>query len=290
LLKSQTAGAGAVRFRSLWFALVVLLAVFILASVVVLWLIQKDTDPAKRNQSLWQAELFCLAAVIGIGYSIIYLMWKLEVAEESLRQLNREMRAISKCSRSIVRAEDEPMLLRDICNAICDEAGYRMAWVGYAEDDDAKTVRPVAWAGSEDGYLAKANITWADNEGGRGPTGAAIRSGESVYTRDFMTDRDVAAWRENALQRGYRSSIAVPLKDVRARTFGALTIYSAEPNAFTAQEMRLIEELAADVAAFGVTRLRERAGREPGTPTASHDSDHGARIPEARSTTAQARF
>ncbi len=179
-------------------------------------------------------------------------------AEETLRHLNRELRAISICNQTLLRAVDEQMLLEDICRIICDEAGYRMAWVGYLEHDDAKTVRPVAWAGFEDGYLATVNITWADVERGQGTTGTALRNGKLVYTQDFATDPRFAPWRADALQRGYRCNIALPLKDENAHTFGALTIYSAQPNAFTPDEIRLLEELAGDLA-FGVTTLRTRA-------------------------------
>jgi PAS domain S-box-containing protein len=178
-------------------------------------------------------------------------------AEEMMHQLNRELRAISDCNQVLVRAQDEQILLNNICRIICDEAGYRMAWVGYAEQDDAKTVRPVAWAGVEEDYLVNANITWADNQRGRGPTGTAIRSGESVCIHDFATDPKAAPWRENAMQVGYRSSIALPLKDENNNTFGTLNIYSAQSNAFTPDEIRLLEELSGDLA-FGITILRVR--------------------------------
>ena len=135
-----------------------------------------------------------------------------------------------------------------------------MAWVGYAENDAARTVRPVAWAGVEDGYLAHANITWADTERGRGPTGRAIRTGESVCIQDFALDAAAAPWRENALKRGYRSSIALPLREEGDHIFGALTIYSAEPNSFTPDEVRLLGELASDLA-FGIVVLRSRIER-----------------------------
>jgi two-component system, cell cycle sensor histidine kinase and response regulator CckA len=182
-------------------------------------------------------------------------------AEDALRRLNRELRAISNCNQVLIRAVDEQTLLNEICRIICDEAGYRMAWVGYVEHDDSKTVRPVAWAGVEDEYLATANITWADTELGRGPSGTAVRSGESVCVQDFTTDPEAAPWRENALKRGYRSSIAMPLKDNSADTFGVLNIYSAQPNAFTPDEVRILEELAGDLA-FGITVLRVRAERQ----------------------------
>jgi PAS domain S-box-containing protein len=179
---------------------------------------------------------------------------------DALHRLNRELRAISNCNQILMRAEDEQGLLNDICRIVCDEAGYRMAWVGYAENDDARSVRSVAWAGVEGGYLTAADITWADTEHGRGPTGAAIRSGESHCIQDFETDPQAAPWRENALQRGYRSAIAVPIKDESTTTFGALTIYSTEPNAFTPEEIRLMEALAGDLA-FGIMVLRARIER-----------------------------
>lgn len=84
--------------------------------------------------------------------------------DENLLRLNRELRAISDCNQVLMRAEDEQTLVEDICHIICDEAGYRMAWVGYAENDHAKTVRPFAWCGVEEGYLSDIGITWADTE------------------------------------------------------------------------------------------------------------------------------
>ncbi|MBN1935530.1 MAG: PAS domain S-box protein, partial [Anaerolineae bacterium] len=182
-------------------------------------------------------------------------------AEEALHRLNRELHAISNCNQALLRAVDEQILLNDICRIVCDEAGYRMAWVGYAENDEARTIRPVAWAGIENGYLEQVKLTWSDTERGRGPAGTAIRSGEITYAQDFTTDPRMAPWRESALQRGYRSSITLPLKDENAQVFGVLILYSAEVNAFTSDEIQLLEELAGDLA-FGINTLRTRAERK----------------------------
>ncbi|HEX5363134.1 MAG TPA: ATP-binding protein, partial [Gallionella sp.] len=182
-------------------------------------------------------------------------------AEEAQQRLNRELRAISDCNQTLMRADNEQSLLDSICRIICDEAGYRMAWVGFAENDAAKTVRPVAWAGAEEGYLELGGFTWADTELGQGPCGIAIRSGNAACIEDFISDPQVAPWRDNALQRDYRSSIALPLKDESANTFGVLNIYSDQPNTFTADEKRLLEELAGDLA-FGIAALRTRTERK----------------------------
>ena len=195
----------------------------------------------------------CLALVSDIT--------KRKHAEEALRRLNRELRAISNCNQALLRATDEQSLLEEICRIVCEEAGYRMAWVSYAEHDEAKSVRPVAWTGAEEGYLASAGITWADTDRGRSPTGTAIRSGKSCCIQDFAKDLRLASWREGLLQRGFRSGIALPLKDEHANTFGSLSIYSAQAKAFTSEEVRLLEELAGDMA-FGIVTLRSWAARK----------------------------
>ncbi len=198
-----------------------------------------------------------VVSVLGISHDIT----PLRRSEEVLRRLNRELRAISDCNQILFLAEDEQTLIKDICRVVCDDAGYKMVWVGYAEQDEAKTVRPVAWAGVENGYMANANITWADSGRGRGPAGTAIRSGESVYIQDFVTDPRMTMWRKTALQIGFRAAIALPLKDENGDTFGVLTIHSTVPDAFTPDEIRLLEELSGNLA-FGITVLRNRFDRK----------------------------
>lgn len=182
---------------------------------------------------------------------------KNDLTEEKLRRLNRELQAISRCNKILLRAEDEVPLLEDICRIICDVAGYRMAWIGYPENDAAKTIRAVAWSGFEDGYLRQARLSWADTLRGRGPAGTAIRTGKTACIQDFNVDPEAAPWCAAALQRGYRSTIALPLKDNCTTVFGVLLIYSTEAHAFTTDESRLLEELAGDLAS-GILMLRAR--------------------------------
>ncbi len=185
---------------------------------------------------------------------------ELKRAEQAMRGLNRELRAISNCNQLLLRAVDEKTLLDNICRIVCDEAGYRMAWVGFTENDEQRATRPVAWAGGEEGYLALAGLTWSDTERGRGPSGIAIRTGTSSAIQDFTIDPLAEPWRDSALERGFRSCIALPLKDESGASFGVLCIYSAFPDAFTPDEVRLLEELAGNLA-FGISVLRARTER-----------------------------
>ena len=203
-----------------------------------------------------------ISVMMAVGISqIAPIFYDRMRTEVSMRRLNRDLHAINSCHQILMRAKDEQTLLNGICRIICDDAGYRMAWVGYIEHDTNKTVKPVAWGGIEDGYLAKADITWADTPRGQGPGGTAVRSKKVACIQDFMVDPNAAPWRDGALQRGYRSCIVLPLLDDDTNPFGILCIYSTIPHAFTASETRLIEELASDLA-FGVTVLRDRYERK----------------------------
>jgi GAF domain-containing protein len=56
----------------------------------------------------------------------------------------------------------------------------------------------------------------------------------------------MAPWREEALQRGYRSSIALPII-LQNRVIGAFTIYDADPFFFNEKEINLLNEVAGDI-------------------------------------------
>jgi len=179
-------------------------------------------------------------------------------AEAIVERHQRALSTLSQCNEALVRASDEQSLLDSVCRIVVGVGGYRMAWVGFAERDDRKTVRPVAHAGHEEGYLATVDIVWADTEQGRGPVSRAIREGRPVCAKDFLLDPK-APWSPEAAKRGYASSAALPLV-AESATLGALSIYATEVDAFDEDEIRLLTELADDLA-YGIAALRGRAHR-----------------------------
>lgn len=200
----------------------------------------------------------CLGA-IPFSLLLINLPFLRDISLTSLHKTNRVLRALSKCSHTLIRAKDELELMKDICRIVVDFGGYRLAWVGFAEDNKGKKVRPVTYWRYEEGCLEELNLTWADTQGGRGPTGSAIRDGSLKVFQNILTNPDYESWREEALKRGYASAVAVPLKE-EGKPFGALSICAAEPDAFGKDELRLLEELADDLA-FGIITLRMRTER-----------------------------
>jgi PAS domain S-box-containing protein len=194
------------------------------------------------------------------GFGTVTDITERKKREETLYRLNRTLRALSDSTQAMAHAKDELEYIQEVCDIIVKDCGYTMVWIGFAENDQAKSVRPVAYSGFEKGYIDTLKITWADAERGRGPTGTAIRTGKTCFCRNMLTDHAFEPWRAEALERGYASSISIPLMSGRA-AFGALTIYSTESDPFSQDEVNLLAELVSDLS-FGITSIRLRITRD----------------------------
>ncbi|MDP2878379.1 MAG: ATP-binding protein, partial [Sulfuricella sp.] len=185
---------------------------------------------------------------------------------ESLVKLNRTLKMLNSCDEALVRIRDEDDLLHEICRICVETGGYRTAWVGFAMEDAAKSVRPAAMAGSDLACLDKAAISWdVDAERGSGPVGAAIRASQYCLVQDVSSDPATLPWRDEALACGYAAVIALPLF-LDDGQVGVLTVYSAASNGFGSDEINLLRDLAANLA-YGIKSLRlaaenKRAGQE----------------------------
>jgi signal transduction histidine kinase len=177
--------------------------------------------------------------------------------EEELRAANRTLRTINRCNEALVRATEEIELVEAICRILVEDGGMRMAWVGYREESAARTIRQIAHAGFDDGYLD--SINWADARTAQGPAGVAIRTSDLCWIDDIATDPQFRLWRDRALGRGYGSALGLPLKS-DGTAFGALTLYADRPQAFDEQTRSQFSDLANDLA-YGVTTIRTRADR-----------------------------
>lgn len=182
-------------------------------------------------------------------------------SELDLNRANRALRTLSAGNEQLIHAKEESELLNAVCRVIVEVGGYCMAWVGKALDDENKTVQPVASCGDDENLFGSApSASWADDELGRGPVGTAIRTGITQVTQNYATNPLAAPWRDEVLKRGYQSSIVFPLRELD-RVYGSLTIYAGELDAFNADEVDLLQELANDLA-FGIVTLRTGAERD----------------------------
>lgn len=173
-----------------------------------------------------------------------------------LKRSNRHLRMLSECNQSLIRATEEDELLKNICDIIIQYGGYIFTWIGYAENDLQKTVRPIIYSGFGEEYIKNAKITWDDSEYGQGPAGFVIRTGEVFINRDLKANKYFEPWKTEAVKSGYASSIALPLKKDES-TFGTLNIYSNALDPFDEGEVKLLVELADDIS-YGIESLRNK--------------------------------
>ncbi|HEX5337664.1 MAG TPA: HD domain-containing phosphohydrolase [Gallionella sp.] len=184
-----------------------------------------------------------------------------KLAEIALDHATRALATLSMVNRQLVYATDESALLHAICQAIVEQRGYLMASVGYVQQDAEQTIKIMAHAGDNGDYLRSAQLSWADNERGQGPSGRAVRSRTTQLCQDIAHDPKYLPWRDAALQHGYAASIALPLINANGEVFGILSVYAEEANAFSPREIDLLEEMAGDMA-FGVRSLNIRHERD----------------------------
>jgi signal transduction histidine kinase len=232
------------------------------------WSVVSKVDRSEIDQGIHAAALGVLVqtltylvALLAIVFALlrhrhaIYVSHQLESADQ-IGFLNGLLLTISEVNELMVREKDRQRLLDETCRIIVQHGGFRMAWLG--EVERSNRVRPVAWAGAVEGYLAALDIRLDDPETGRGPTGRALTEHRTVVAEDIAADQRMSPWRDRALLRGYRSSVAVPLF-VGERVFGALNVYSSSTGVFRGEALALLERLANDLSF--VIEVMERQAR-----------------------------
>ncbi|MHB1941915.1 MAG: EAL domain-containing protein [Acidiferrobacteraceae bacterium] len=164
---------------------------------------------------------------------------------QRVERLNRVYRVLSGINSALLRIRERHALLEEVCRIAVDQGGFHLAWVGMVDPENGDVV-PKAWAGPGQDYVKEVRISMREDvpEGG-GPIGDALRSGKYMVCDDIENDPRMAPWRESARARGLRSVAAFPLQ-VQQRVIGSLALYADEPQFFDAEEIRLLEDLAAD--------------------------------------------
>ncbi len=197
-----------------------------------------------------------------------------EIGEETTQEFSaryvRVLRTLSACSRVVIRATDEQALLDEICRTMVTAGGYTHSWVGYAQNDEGKTVRPMAKVGFLENNLGIDKVSWsADLPQGQGVFGQAIRNGQPAIIRNVRNSPTfLAAWRDATLMYNYNSMLGLPLV-VEGRIIGAIGFYSSEADRFDPQEVALLSEVASDLS-YGISVIRMRRERDEAQAQLEH--------------------
>jgi diguanylate cyclase (GGDEF)-like protein/PAS domain S-box-containing protein len=162
-----------------------------------------------------------------------------------INPVNRLYRLLSQVNQTIVRVRDHQQLFDEICRIAVEDGGFRLVWIGLI-DQEEKIIRPVSWAGYEDGYVQNIFVSTQNIPEGRGPAGITVATGNYVVSVDIERDPRMLPWKDAALKRGYRSLADFPLV-TNGKIIGVILFYSSEVNYFDQEEIQLLQGLSKDI-------------------------------------------
>ena len=222
-----------------------------------------------------------------------------ELVTERLNRLDRRLRTFCRCTDRLFQVDSEAEALQSICDILVDGDKFRLAWIGYCEDNAKKTIRPVAKAGISLHFLERIENSWGNSETGEGPGRIAVSS-RRPYCINNILESTTPVWAALARDAGYASCIALPLvaRDHRGRLTdlrGTLNLHSGDRNCFdhgtvdhyaglasclthaiAALRGHLAEDLTSGVKSLRASEQRKRA--EDALRATRAELDHASRM------------
>jgi len=169
-------------------------------------------------------------------------------AEEKIARLNRVYAVLSGINAAIVRIRSRDELFAEACRIAVEDGQMRSAWIGVV-DREAKNVNVVAWQGGDEKFfesLRGRTSMQVDADGETGIVSRTVLGKTAVIANDVANDPRVKLKLElTAL--GINSLAVLPMV-LDGETVAVLTLHAAETGYFDEQEMKLLRELAGDIA------------------------------------------
>ncbi|MBI5576986.1 MAG: PAS domain S-box protein [Deltaproteobacteria bacterium] len=141
---------------------------------------------------------------------------------------------LSEVDRSLVGILDENRIMSVVCEVLCRQKGYRLAWIGSGEPDGS--VRIVKSAGKGEAFLFEAGIRWDDTPKGQGVTGTALRTGKPCVVNRVDADPGMAEWKSALSEGGIHRAVSVRIESGGQPAL-ALTVYADSRSAFSGLEI-----------------------------------------------------
>lgn len=163
------------------------------------------------------------------------------VVEKDIIQLNRLYSTFSRIYQVIINVHEKDEVLRKICTIAVAYGKLQMAWFGLI-DDTGRYLKPVVFAGKEQGYLDNMKIDLTDEKQKIEPIVQAVHEGRCIFCRDISTDPRTVNSRDESLKRGFRSSITLPIRE-KSKVIGAFTAFAYDLMMFDELENQLFEEI-----------------------------------------------
>jgi diguanylate cyclase (GGDEF)-like protein/PAS domain S-box-containing protein len=173
---------------------------------------------------------------------------------EKLERSTRVNATLSGINGAIVRIREPQALFDEACRIAVEAGGFALAWIGTVARE-TNVLLPVAWAGLGRELSGTMRLALGDAQPSS-LAALAMREKGAVYTNDIENDSRIAV-RAELLGHGLRSAILIPLL-VHGEAVGVIGLISREKGFFTEGEIRVVNELAANIA-FALEHIEKEA-------------------------------
>jgi PAS domain S-box-containing protein/diguanylate cyclase (GGDEF)-like protein len=167
-----------------------------------------------------------------------------KTSQEKIARLSRIHAVLGDINSAIVRIRDRKALFEEACRIAVEEGKFGIGWIGQL-DQTTGQVALAAIYGRDAAWLSSTS-----NEhvlGGPTLVGQALAAKRALYVNDLAADcMHASERRAEVVRRGYRSAVVLPLV-VGDSPVGNLTLVAKEPEFFNDDELRLLNQLAADI-------------------------------------------
>jgi len=170
-------------------------------------------------------------------------------AERKIRHLNRVYAVLSSINALIVRVRDRDELFRETCRIAVEVGLFKLAWIGITEPS-RRRFEVLAWSGGNEDYVRMLALQFQGVD-------ASIfeQLNRKVVINNDVAERPDVLLPEEPRLRVLRASVRLPLL-INDQLAGVLALYTEETGFFDDDEMRLLQELAGDIA-FALDHLEK---------------------------------
>jgi diguanylate cyclase (GGDEF)-like protein/PAS domain S-box-containing protein len=168
--------------------------------------------------------------------------------EEKVTRLTRVHAVLTGINTLIVRVRDRDELFREACRIAVEHGRFKIAWIGVV-DRSAMKIALVASTGVDADFFEdiQPRMSLADDSpAGHGPAAIAVRSKQPVVVNDIEADPRIRSSKAHA-DRGIRSLVSLPLL-IADQAVAVIVLHAAESGFFDDEEMKLLTELAGNIA------------------------------------------
>lgn len=186
----------------------------------------------------------CLDTLSTIGSQIGQAMER-ELQQQNIQRLSRIHAVLSGINTTIVRVHDKDRLFREACDIAIDRGLFLMAWIGFFDPDSGELIS-ITWGEHKEFKVIPEEMNTSLGRDWEKSKIKLTLANRQPTVANRLSPASRVPLSHEAIQHGCLSAAAFPLrgKDITA---GLLVLYSEEADFFDDEELRLLEDLAADI-------------------------------------------